>query len=115
VDPELDLARLGELQELLGRDVSDIVAILVAELAGALETIAGALGHGDLDEAAQAAHSARNSALMIDARPMLASLAELEAGARRNDGPAALIAHRRLRELWPGLRRRLELAGAAET
>jgi hypothetical protein len=114
VDSELDPARLTELQALLGRHVSDIVATLVSEIAGALDTIAGALDHGDLEEAALAAHAARNSALMIDARPMLASLAELEAGARRNDGDAALVAHRRLRELWPRLRRRLEVAGAAE-
>jgi hypothetical protein len=114
VDPELDLARLTELQALLGRHVPDIVAIVVTELAGALDNIAEALDDGNLEEAALAAHAARNSALMIDARPMLATLAELEAGARRNDGHVALIAHRRLHELWPRLRRRLELA-AAET
>jgi hypothetical protein len=110
---EFDLARLTELEALLGRHVSDIVATLVAEFAAALDRITSALDGGHLREAALAAHEARNSALMIDAQPMLGSLAELEAAARRNDGDAALDAHRRLGELWPGLRRGLELAGAA--
>lgn len=112
MDAELDLARLTELQELLGRHLSDIVATLVSELSAALGGVDRALEQGDLAEAALAAHAARNSALMIDARGMLDRLAELETGARCNDAQAAREAYRRLRAMWPELRRRLELAGA---
>jgi hypothetical protein len=113
MDAELDLARLTELQEQLGRHISEIVATLVGELDAAVQAITATVEHGELAETALAAHSARNSALMIDARPMLGLLAELEAAARRNDARSALTVHRQLREMWPRLRRRLELAGAA--
>jgi hypothetical protein len=112
VDVELDLQRLAELQDLLGKDLPEIVATLLAELRRALHDIDFALSRDDLPAAALAAHAARNSALMIDARPVLERLGELEAGARREDPAAALAANERLREAWPSLRRRLERAAA---
>jgi HPt (histidine-containing phosphotransfer) domain-containing protein len=111
---ELDLARLLELRTLLDRELAEIVATLVSELSRAFDQMEQAMAKGDLGAAAHAAHAARNSALMIDAQPMLARLAELEASARRDDLPRSRQAHARLLELWPRLRERLSLAAAAE-
>jgi hypothetical protein len=109
---ELDLSRLAELQQLLDSGLPQIVDTLLKELDRALGAIGGALGDGDLAAAALAAHAARNSALMIDARPLLAALEALEAGARRDDVQAARQAHRRVGETWPPLRSQLEHAAA---
>lgn len=109
---ELDLGRLAELPELLGTQLSEIVATLLAELDRALQDIDAALSNDDLGAVALAAHAARNSALMIDAQPLLARLGELESVARGRDMSSALAARQRLAEAWPPLRRRLELAAA---
>jgi hypothetical protein len=113
VGPELDLRRLTDLQELLGRDLSEIVGTLLTELSRAFADIDRALSHEDLPAAALAAHAARNSALMIDARPVLGRLRELEVSARLEDSEAAVSANQRLHEAWPALRDRLELAAVA--
>lgn len=110
MDCELDLERLAELQRLLGTDLPEIIATLVRELTGSLAATAQALGTGDLSGAALAVHAARNSALMIDAQPLLDRLGELETCARDGDLAGSIAAHERLLEVWPSLRRRLELA-----
>jgi hypothetical protein len=114
VESELDLGRLAELQGLLGTQLSEIVTTLLNELGRALRDIDAALGERDLDAVAQAAHAARNSALMIDAQPFLARLGELEASARRLNLTSALAAQTRVTEAWPPLRRSLELAAAGD-
>jgi hypothetical protein len=110
VDPELDLRRLAELQELLGADLREIVTTLVTELNNEFGAIDAGLAGDDLGAVAMAAHAARNSALMIDAHPVLAGLRELESGALAGDMLAALAANERLHDAWPRLRTRLELA-----
>jgi hypothetical protein len=107
---ELDLDRLVALEQLLGQSVAEIVETLVGELAAALESVGAALDAENLPEAALAAHAARNSALMIEARPMLARLDVLEACARREDLPGAAQAHRTLLGDWPPLRAELRRA-----
>jgi hypothetical protein len=112
VDSELDLTRLDELQQLLGTERAAIVDTLLSELGTALDDVAAGLAAGDLEAVAAATHAARNSALMIDAQPLLTGLGELESCARHEDLVAALAANRRLRRTWPRLRRRLELAAS---
>ncbi len=112
VTPELDLKRLAELQELLGTELPDIVATLVEELTTAFEAIDAGLAGDDLGATAMAAHAARNSALMIDAQPLLAHLAELESAARAHDMAGTIAAHGPLCVAWTQLRQRLELAAA---
>jgi hypothetical protein len=109
---ELDLSRLAELQELLDSELPQIVETLVEELAGALAGVTSALAGSDLPAAALAAHAARNSALMIDARPLLDCLDALESSARRDDADGARKAQRRLETTWPPLRARLRRAAA---
>jgi hypothetical protein len=114
VHSEIDLRRLAELQELLGTELPAIVETLVAELDSSMEAIAAGLGQRDLGAVALAAHSARNSALIIDSKLLLAPLGELESCARRSDLPSALTFHERLVEVWPPLRVQLERVAAGE-
>jgi HPt (histidine-containing phosphotransfer) domain-containing protein len=110
VAPELDLRRLVDLQKLLGQDLTEIVATLIWELDSALESTERALDAGDLAAAALAAHAARNSALMIDAQPLLAELEALESSARHGDADGAAQAGDRLTRSWPSLRFALDRA-----
>ncbi len=97
---ELDLARLAELQPLLGAELPEIVAGLVRELGVAIGELERAVSAGDLDAAARAAHASRNSALMLDAEPLLDVLLELESCARAGRGQAAQAKLLGLRESW---------------
>jgi hypothetical protein len=105
---EFDLRRLTQLHEHLGSEIPEIVAILLGELTRAIAEIEAEIEAGDLEAAALAAHAARNSALMLDAKPTLAALREIEAAARTEDLAMAKAAREDLREAWPALRRRLE-------
>ncbi|HEX3690917.1 MAG TPA: Hpt domain-containing protein [Solirubrobacteraceae bacterium] len=111
VEAELDVSRLGELQELLGTEVPAIVRTLVTELDGAVASIEEALDAGDLSEVAAAAHAGRNSALMVDAQPVLRVLKQLETCARNDEVEGAMAARVSLRRAWPRLRVQLQRAG----
>ena len=110
VTRELDLSKLSELEALLGTERTAIVRTLVTELTAALARIDEGLAGGDLTEVAAAAHAARNSALMIDAQPLLTVLKQLETCARGDEREAASAARTRLAAVWPPLRSKLELA-----
>jgi HPt (histidine-containing phosphotransfer) domain-containing protein len=107
VSGELDATRLPELRDALGTDVSEIINTLDNELARAIGQLEKGLEAGRLDAVAQAAHAARNSALMLDAQPLMHALRELETAARSEDLAGARGALPALREVWPALRRRL--------
>jgi Hpt domain len=109
-DAELDLNRISELQERLGTEREAIVTTLVTELATACDRIQDGLDSGDLPAVAAAAHAARNSALMIDAQPLLRVLRQVETCARSDDPDGASAATARLGGLWPRLRDKLERA-----
>jgi HPt (histidine-containing phosphotransfer) domain-containing protein len=111
MDRELDVQLLSELETLLGAERSAIVRTLLTELSAAVGRIDAGLERGDLAEVASAAHSARNSALMINAQPVLRVLGQLESCARGEDRPGAGEAHADLAQAWPRLRRELEVAG----
>jgi hypothetical protein len=110
MEAELDLRRLAELEELLGTELPQIVGTLVSELTTAFEEIAAGLRSPDLEAVAAAAHAARNSALMIDAQPLLKRLSELEASARAGDLSGAKAAHAQLQQIWPRVRHKLTQA-----
>jgi hypothetical protein len=110
VSPELDVGRLSELHELLGTEVRAIVRTLVDELTTAVARIDEGLETGDLSEVATAAHAGRNSALMIDAQPVLHELRQIETCARKDEPEGARAARANLRRAWPRLRRQLQLA-----
>jgi HPt (histidine-containing phosphotransfer) domain-containing protein len=108
VGVDLDLSRLPELQRVLGSSVPAIIGRLMTEIESATSQIDAALLAGDLDAAAHAAHSARNSALMIDARPLLDALGEIESSARTGDREGTGSGLERLRSVWPECQRALE-------
>jgi hypothetical protein len=107
VDPELDLQRLARLRDALGGESSQIARTLRDEMSGALDAIDAGLRDGDMNAVALASHAARNSALLIDARPVLAHLNELERCARCDEHQATLAARERLTPSWSLLLRRL--------
>ena len=105
---DFDLRRLHELPELLGSDLPVIVTTLLEELTRATDQVQKAIGSGDWAAAAEAAHAARNSALMLDAGPLLETLNRVELAATRDDGAAAEAAAAQLHQTWPALRTGLE-------
>lgn len=110
MEAELDLNKLTELQELLGSSVSEIVSTLIREITTALEAIRAGVDRGDSAATALAAHAARNSALMLDARPMLEALREIETGSRNHDVAEMRLGLAHLEVVWPPLRSRLNAA-----
>jgi hypothetical protein len=112
-DAELDLSKLGELEERLGTERSVIVRTLITELDAAVARMDRGLDAGDLAEVAAAAHAARNSALMIDAQPLLRVLKQLETCARHGEADIASAAGTELAGIWPSLRSKLEVAAGS--
>jgi len=110
VEAELDVSRLSELRELLGTEVPAIVHTLVTELTAAMARIEEGLRSSDLPEVAAAAHAGRNSALMIDAQPVLRALKQIENCARGGELEGATAAGAQLHRAWPRLRAQLERA-----
>jgi hypothetical protein len=107
VETELDLTKIIELEEVLGTGVPEIIDRLVREIDEALGGIEAGLADGDLGAGANAAHAARNSALMLGAKPLLPALGEIESGARLGDERATRGGLRRLKSAWPEVKRRL--------
>jgi hypothetical protein len=108
VDAELDPRQVTRLGELLHSEPAQIIGDLYRELTGSVTAIDAGLRSGDLDAVAGAAHAGRNSALLIDARPLLADLEELERCARGDEPQGAAVARERLRTSWGALSTRLE-------
>lgn len=105
---ELDIARLRQLQEHLGAGLAEIVATLIAQLDTATAGIEAGLAGNELDAVAGAAHAARNSALLLDAHPLLEALRTIETGARDHETEVARSGLAQLQAAWPALRKRLE-------
>jgi HPt (histidine-containing phosphotransfer) domain-containing protein len=110
VERDFDLRRLHELPELLGSELPVIVATLLTELTRTTDQVREAIGSSDWAAAAEAAHAARNSALMLDAGPLLETLARVELAAANADRAAAETARTQLEQTWPALRSGLEAA-----
>jgi HPt (histidine-containing phosphotransfer) domain-containing protein len=107
---ELDLERVAQLESILGSDLPDIVASLVASMSARIAQVEEALADGRLQDATQAAHGCRNDALMVGAQPMLAVLNELEDATRGDRLEDARAAMPRLRDVWPQTRAELQRA-----
>ena len=106
----IDSSRIAELQEVLGADTDAILTSMLTSMTGAIAQLETAVSAGELDVAIQAAHRARNDALMLSAAQLQAALTTLEAAARDFDEAGARTALERVREVWPPTRE--ELAGA---
>jgi HPt (histidine-containing phosphotransfer) domain-containing protein len=111
VSTYFDPARIAELQDVLGADTQAILSSMLTSMTGAIEQLEAAVAAGELEQAIQAAHRARNDALMLSAARLQAALTELEAAARDADELRTRDALERVRVVWPPTRE--ELAGAA--
>ena len=107
---ELDLERVAKLEDVLGSDLSEILASLVAGMAEQIQRAEEALADDRLRDVTQAAHRCRNDALMVGAQPLLAALSALEDASRGERLADAHAAMQRLREVWPETRSELQRA-----
>jgi HPt (histidine-containing phosphotransfer) domain-containing protein len=103
-----DLEQIRRLQEVMGSDAAGILAPMLAGMTETIEEVEAGVAAGDLDRAVRAAHSARNDALVLGARPLLDALTELEAAGREYDSAGAGAALERVRVVWPPTRAELE-------
>jgi HPt (histidine-containing phosphotransfer) domain-containing protein len=108
MSPELDLSRLEELQDLLQADLPELVAQLTTRLSDALIRLDAALATDDLRAVADAAHAARNEALMLGARRLLKALEAVELSARDGHSQAAREALAVVHVIWPEVRAALQ-------
>ncbi len=102
-----DPARIAQLQQVLGDEAQAMVTSMLASLTTAIERLEAAMAEGELESAIQAAHAARNDALMLGATQLQAALSDLELAARDFDGARAATALERVRAVWPPTRARL--------
>jgi HPt (histidine-containing phosphotransfer) domain-containing protein len=104
---ELDLQRLAQIEQVMGAKLPEIVGGIVQSLSTAISQLEEAMGSGEWQRAAKAAHAARNDALMIGAKRLLVSLTEIETSAREERGADAERALVDMRATWPGTRAEL--------
>jgi HPt (histidine-containing phosphotransfer) domain-containing protein len=113
VSDYFDASRIAELQDALGADTEAILASMLTSMSDAIERLESAMAAGELDGAIQAAHRARNDALMLSADRLLTALTELEDAARDGDEMRARSALERVRKVWPPTHAGLAAAAAA--
>ena len=104
---ELDLARIAELQHVMGADAATIISSMLASMTSAIGEVESALAAGDLDGVTQAAHRCRNDALMLGAKPLLEALTAIETATRNHHEADAREALTRLNAVWPPTRQQL--------
>jgi HPt (histidine-containing phosphotransfer) domain-containing protein len=107
VSAYFDPARIAQLEQVLGSQASAMVASMLASLTRAIERLEATVDAGELEPAVQAAHAARNDALMLGAEALQAALSDLELAARDADGPRARGALERVRAVWAPTREKL--------
>ncbi len=106
----LDLSRLSQLETILGESAAEIAAGLRDSMAATIARIESGVGAGELADAARAAHSCRNDALMVGATQLLRVLDTLEQACRDGLPDAARAGLASLREIWPATLEQLESA-----
>ncbi len=95
-----DPDRIAQLQQVLGDKADSMVASMLASLTGAIERLQATMAAGELESAVQAAHAARNDALMLGADRLQAALSDLELAARDADESRAREALARVQQVW---------------
>jgi hypothetical protein len=107
VNAYFDPARIAQLEEVLGSQASEMVASMLASLTRAIERVEATVDAGEHAAAVQAAHAARNDALMLGAGALQSALSELELAARDEDESRTKAALERVRGVWPPTREEL--------
>jgi HPt (histidine-containing phosphotransfer) domain-containing protein len=96
----VDRERVVELEQLMKEPLAELVAELAQSMDESIERARAALGHGDLDTTARAAHRCRNDALIVGAGPLQQALGTLETAARASETPAAESALEAVVDAW---------------
>jgi hypothetical protein len=107
VSAYFDPARIAQLEQVLGSDAASMVAAMLASLAAAIERVEATVDAGELAPAVQAAHAARNDALMLGADALQSALSDLELAARDADESRTRDALGRVLAVWPPTRDQL--------
>jgi HPt (histidine-containing phosphotransfer) domain-containing protein len=112
---ELDAARLSELRVFTPDELREISADSIRAIDELLAELEQTLAGGQLAAVAEAAHRARNEALLVGARELCDAFVELEHSARREGGARARQAVDRARTVWPQTRAAIAALGAQDT
>jgi hypothetical protein len=111
VSAYFDPARVAQLEQVFGAQASAMVASMLTSLTQAIERVEATVEAGDIPAAVQAAHAARNDALMLGAEALQSALSDLELAARDADARRTRDALERVRAVWAPTRE--ELVGIA--
>jgi hypothetical protein len=104
----VDRARVIQLEEILGMELSEVVSTLVSSVSLEIENVDRALAAGRPQDAVHPAHRARNDGLMVGAESLLAALIDVETASTRGELAPAMAALQRVHEVWPATREELE-------
>jgi hypothetical protein len=108
----LDAARIAELESLFpDGDLAEFVDGVVQDLATEIENAAAAVANEDLTGVVDAAHSARNHALICGATELGLALEVLQAAAGRGRTGWAVTALAQVSATWPATREAIARLG----
>lgn len=101
---QLDAARLRDLEIFSQKELEVIGRRAIDQISRHLDAVEDAVAGQDLGRAGEAAHGARNEALLVGARELAEALQSVEDEARAGGGSGVGEAVGRARALWPSTR-----------
>jgi HPt (histidine-containing phosphotransfer) domain-containing protein len=107
---QLDTERLRDLEIFSQSELEVIGRRAIDEISRHLNAVDDAVAGQDLTVAGEAAHGARNEALLMGARELAEAFQSVEDAARAGDGSGVGEAVGRARALWPSTREAIALA-----
>jgi hypothetical protein len=100
----LDAERLAQLRVFNEAELRQITADVIDAVGAQFDRLQTAFAGHDLTTAADAAHRARNEALLVGAMELCDAFTEVEEASRSGDGRRASDAARAAQDLWPPTR-----------
>lgn len=108
---QLDDGRVRDLSVFTAAELRPICLGVIGAVEEQLDVLARAREAQQLAVAAEAAHRARNEALIVGARELRDAFAALESAARAGEPARAHEAEQLVRELWPETRAAIAALG----
>ena len=108
---QLDQGRLRDLSVFTAAELSEICVGAIGAIEEQIEALARELDEQQLALAAEAAHRARNEALIVGGRELSDAFATLESAARAGELARARAAAQLARDLWPRTRTAIAALG----
>jgi HPt (histidine-containing phosphotransfer) domain-containing protein len=112
---QLDAERLQDLQVFNEAELREIGLRAIRAISEQLLELDRELAREDLRAAGEAAHRARNEALLVGARELAAALGVVEESARAGRGSVASEAAATAQEVWPSTRDAIRRATHSDT